>query len=482
MRKYYPKSFLRLILLGFVLVSLPLLLAFAVSLLAVDQLAQQSAIAVQRSAAVARHGKQIGETLTGMERVLRQYIVLQDSALLDDYRSLRTEFDRSLDAYEPFLTTMEQHGRRLAVSADEKRLNQMLSNGATVDPQDALQAFARLVQNADDLVVDVRNGIDSEVAAMLGSAQTIREYLVWLVPVTIPLALSILFWFRHIILSQLSQFEEAIHRLGRGDYKRPIEVRGPNDLARLGQRLDWLRQRLSDLEQQKGRFMRHVSHDLKTPLTAIREGTQLLDDGVPGPLNDQQRNVVGIMRQNSLRLQSLIEQMLNFQRASQAAAQLDLEPLALDKVCDNVVADHLLAAASRGVRFQRQLKPVQVEGDGNKLRVVIDNLVANALKYSPREGVVQVLVGFDSESGNAVVDVIDEGPGVAEKERNRIFEPFFRGTHGEGSQVEGSGLGLAIANEYVAAHHGRIELVDSNAGAHFRVLIPRRWKEVGHEN
>lgn len=479
MRKYYPKSFLRLILLGFALVALPLILAFGISFVAVDRLAKQSAIAVQRSAAVARHGKQIGETLTGMERLLRQYLVLQDAALLDDYRSLRIEFDQTLEAYEPFLSTMGQHNHRLAVAAEEKHLNDMLNGNAIIDPPAVLQAFTRLVQNADDLVVDVRNGVDNEVAEMLGSAQTMRERLVWLVPVIIPIALLIAIWFRAIISAQLSQINTAIGDLGRGDYRRPIEVRGPTDLATLGQRLDWLRRRLSDLEQQKSRFLRHVSHDLKTPLTAIREGTQLLDDGVPGPLTEQQRNVVGIMRQNSLRLQSLIEQMLNFQRASQAAAQLDLEPLALDKVCDNVVADHLLAAASRGVRFQRLLRPVQVEGDSNKLRVVIDNLVANALKYSPREGVVRVLLG--SDSGDAVVDVIDQGPGVAENERNRIFEPFFRGTHGEGSQVEGSGLGLAIAKEYVAAHHGRIDLVDSNSGAHFRVVIPTKWKEVGHE-
>lgn len=475
MRKPYPKSFLRLILLGFAFVSLPLMVAFAISLLAVDKLAEQSAAAVQRGSAVARNGKQIGETLTGMERVLRQYLVLQDAALLEDYRTLRTEFDQTLSAYEPFLTTSDQRARRTAVALDEQRLSAMLTENALVDPSVALQAFTRLVQNADDLVVDVRNGVDGEVAAMLGSAQTMREMLVWLVPVTIPLALLIALWFRHIISSQMSQFEAAIRNLGRGDYERPISVRGPSDLASLGQRLDWLRQRLSELEQQKGRFLRHVSHDLKTPLTAIREGTQLLDDGVPGPLTEQQRNVVGIMRQNSLRLQALIEEMLNFQRASQAAALLDLEPLALDKVCDNVVSDHLLAAASRGVRFQRLLRPVQVEGDSDKLRVIIDNLLANALKYSPREGVVKVLLG--SEAGKAVLDVIDEGPGVPENERSRIFEPFFRGTHTEGPKVEGSGLGLAIANEYVAAHHGHIELVDTKVGAHFRVVLPKKWKE-----
>jgi len=475
LRKPYPRSFLRLILIGFALVALPLMVAFTISLVAVDRLAKQSAVAVQRSAAVARNGKQIGETLTGMERVLRQYLVLQDSVLLDDYRTLRAEFDQALRAYDPYLSTPEQRGRQLQLVSDEQKLNGMLSDSALLDPPATLQAFAQLVQNADNLVVDVRYGVDAEVSAMLGSAQTIRELLVWLIPVTIPLALLIAIWFRHIISTQMSQFEAAIRTLGRGNYEKPIRVHGPSDLASLGKRLDWLRQRLSELEQQKGRFLRHVSHDLKTPLTAIREGTQLLDDGVPGPLTEQQRKVVGIMRQNSLRLQSLIEEMLNFQKASQAAAQLDLEPLPLDRVCDNVVSDHLLAAAARGVRFQRVLRPVQVEGDADKLRVIVDNLLANALKYSPRDSVIKVLLG--SEADNAVIDVIDQGPGVPAQERSRIFEPFFRGTHADGTKVEGSGLGLAIAREYVAAHNGRVELIDSEIGAHFRVVIPKIWKE-----
>lgn len=88
---------------------------------------------------------------------------------------------------------------------------------------------------------------------------------------------------------------------------------------------------------------------------------------------------------------------------------------------------------------------------------------------------IKVLLG--AETDNAVIDVIDEGPGVPAKERTRIFEPFFRGTHADGTKVEGSGLGLAIAKEYVAAHNGRIELIDSEIGAHFRVVIPKIWKE-----
>ncbi|MCC6657462.1 MAG: HAMP domain-containing histidine kinase, partial [Rhodocyclaceae bacterium] len=238
---------------------------------------------------------------------------------------------------------------------------------------------------------------------------------------------------------------------------------------------DWLRKRLADLEEQKNRFLRHVSHDLKTPLTAIREGTQLLGEGVPGPLTDQQRTIIEILDQNSRRLQQLIEELINYQQAGFAASSIDPHPVALDVVCTQVLRTHRLVAAARAIRFERKLAPLLVEGDGDKLRVVVDNLITNAIKFSPREGVIRV--DLEKRDGRAVLDVVDQGPGVAAEEREHIFEPFFRGTRARRGTVKGSGLGLAIAKEYVLAHRGRIEVVDEGAGGHFRVALPLNWEK-----
>src|SRR5207245_1051964 len=98
----------------------------------------------------------------------------------------------------------------------------------------------------------------------------------------------------------IAEIDAAIRQLGGADFSRPIAVRGPEDLRYLGRRLDWLRRRLDEFETQKNRFLRHVSHELKTPLTALREGAELLHDQVAGPLAPPQRQVVAIMRDNSV--------------------------------------------------------------------------------------------------------------------------------------------------------------------------------------
>jgi two-component system sensor histidine kinase GlrK len=110
-------------------------------------------------------------------------------------------------------------------------------------------------------------------------------------------------------------------------------------------------------------------------------------------------------------------------------------------------------------------------GDGEKLRVVVDNLVSNAVKYCPDGGTISLTLLRESDS--VVLDVCDTGPGIPLEDHARIFDWFFRGEHGHHGRVQGSGLGLAIAKEFVAAHSGSIEVVNEGAtGGHFRVRLP----------
>jgi two-component system, NtrC family, sensor histidine kinase GlrK len=475
--KRYPKSFQRLILVGFLLVALPLALAIGYAVFTLQGLAAQSEQAVERASGAARASRQIAESLLGMERVLRQYVVVRDAELLEDYRRLRADFRQVAGGLAGTALDNASGNRVGALLEREQKISARLMEAGPPDRplDDLIDEFQAMADDALPLVEAARAVADAEVARLEQEASRARDALLLPLLAALALALAIAWWFRNLITAQIAQIDQAIRAIGRGDYARTIHVTGPDDLSFLGQRLDWLRQRLAELEEQKSRFLRHVSHDLKTPLTAIREGAQLLADEVPGPLADGQRSIVSIMTQNSLRLQTLIEELLNYQQASLAAGNLDLQPVALEAVADRVLHTHRLAASARSIRFQKVLPPVQVEGDPEKLRVVVDNLITNAIKFSPREGVVRVLL--KSEGGSAVLDVIDEGAGVPEAERERIFDAFYRGKR-TADGVEGSGLGLAIAREYVSAHRGKIEVVgDAGGGGHFRVTLPKVRKE-----
>lgn len=464
-------------LLGFGVVSLPLLIAIAYAVLSFEQWAHDSQQAVQRANQAALASRQFTEALLGMERSLRQYFVLHDPVLLDDFVRLRGQLHSGAERLGGMALPNDAHRRLAGLLQREAVFSDGLTAAIEADTSEAI--IGRFQNLADEAlpVVDAARGVaDTEVAQLQAAALAARN-AIWLpVLAAFATAFGLAWWFRNRIAAQMRQLDHAIRTLGKAEYEEPITVTGPDDVAFLGRRLDWLRRRLAELEAHQSRFLRHVSHDLKTPLTALREGSQLLADEVAGPLSEQQRHVVGILTQNGLRLQALIEDLLNFQQASMAARSLDLQRVSMARVVEQVLEAQRLAAKARGIRFERALAPVTLTGDQDKLRVVVDNLIGNAVKHSPDQGIVTVTVS--AVKGRVVVEVSDQGPGIPAGEREQVFDAFFRGTRSGQSSVKGSGLGLAIAHEYVAAHQGRLELLDRDEpGAHFRVVLPMAQKE-----
>jgi two-component system sensor histidine kinase GlrK len=336
-----------------------------------------------------------------------------------------------------------------------------------------IRALTSTLADDADQVLSVSYVVaDREVERLAASADELHRRLIVMVLVATAMALAAALVLTRIIARPINEINAAIRQLGSADFERPIKVRGPEDLQILGERLDWLRRRLTELEAQKNRFLRHLSHDLKTPLAALREGTELLHDQVAGPLAPPQRQVVAIMRDNSVKLQRLIEELLDYQRALHAASGLDARPQALESLLRQSVHAHQLAAQAKVQKIELDVEPVTVWADASKLRSIIDNLVGNAVKFTPANGVISVSARSSGE--HATIDVADSGPGVPLEEREEIFEAFFRGRAGAHGRAEGTGLGLAIAREFTEAHGGRIEVVAGSRGGHFRVTLPLR--------
>ena len=144
------------------------------------------------------------------------------------------------------------------------------------------------------------------------ATQRAQRNLFWETLLLVPLTLAVVGVFTYLFGRPIRAIDRAISELGRGTFSRPIAIRGPADLERLAAQLEWLRGRLLDLAQEKNRFLRHMSHELKTPLANIREGTELLMDGAVGELQSGQREVTAILRENGMKLQRLIENLLSF--------------------------------------------------------------------------------------------------------------------------------------------------------------------------
>ena len=242
----------------------------------------------------------------------------------------------------------------------------------------------------------------------------------------------------------------------------------------VGQRLDWLRLRLVELDADKARFLRHISHELKTPLASLREGVSLLEDGVAGELSEDQQEVARILRQNTSVLQRQIEDLLRFNAAAFEARQLHRTQTNLLQLIESQVEAQRLQWRARELRVSVEGKAAPVQVDAEKIATALANLISNAIRYSPTGGSIRVTLA--QQAGSILIDITDEGPGVANADRDRIFEPFYRGQRQPVDTLRGSGIGLSIVQEYISAHGGRTQLLPELAGAHFRIELPHAFK------
>ena len=473
MKLLRPRSILRLILIGFSLVALPLIVALVIATVSVDRLAGQSQRALFQSVLVTQGSQVLAEAITAMERNARQYQVLGDKVLFEVYQENHERFADTVRTLETLELADNQRKLLDALFITEQEVQVTLG----IYPHDApetvaaLQQFATMAELAQQVIADNRDLINQGMEQIQADSQRVQRNLVVQAIALIPAALLLAAVFAVLITRPINQLDRAIRLLGDEKLNKPLAITGPRDLEQLGERLNWLRGRLLELEQEKTRFLQHISHELKTPLTAIRESAELMGEQVVGDLNAQQREIIGILRDNSLQLQKLIEDLLNFSILRARASQLSLQRVAMKTIIEQVLEDHKVTLFSRKLDLRASLQPVSLEGDAEKLRTLVDNLLSNAIKYSPDGGPLWILLS--RRGANAIIEVADSGPGIPAGERERVFEAFFQGAPATGGRVRGTGLGLSIAREYAQAHGGDISVVNSSkVGARLQVVLP----------
>jgi two-component system, NtrC family, sensor histidine kinase GlrK len=428
---------------------------------------------VQSGVATTQRTQQLFQHIASMERTVRLYQVLNDAALLTVYRDVGARFNSTLKQIErpgdprhvaQIMALVQMHEQ-----LDRQLLGTPPPNEARL--RTALAGFAQLWEATGQLAEYTSGQIDSGLSQLQASTSETQQFLFWQSAgmVLITAALVTIFTLR--IVRPIRQIDYAINGLGKGAFGKPISVTGPSDLVALGKQLEWLRSRLLELAQERNRFLRHMSHELKTPLASIREGTELLMDGAVGTLESNQREVIAILRDNSIRLQQLIENLLSFSAWQARHTGLEISEFRLRPLIKSALETHQLTAMAQRVHLDLKVEDIELHADRAKLKLILDNLLSNALKYSPRGGMIHLHAR--AQDDQLVLDVADTGPGIPKEERTAIFDAFYSGRAPQGGQLKGTGIGLSVVSEFVQAHGGTIEILDHVfKGAHFRVRLP----------
>jgi two-component system phosphate regulon sensor histidine kinase PhoR len=231
---------------------------------------------------------------------------------------------------------------------------------------------------------------------------------------------------------------------------------------------------LRRLEDVRRDFVANISHELKTPLAAIRGLVETLIDDQAMDTTTHQRFIEKIHDQ-SLRLTSLVSDLLTLSRLESDQGGVQFEPIDLREAVAESYRAQVHVAESKGVDMAARVSdgPIMIEGDGEALRELVDNLLSNAIKFTPEKGRVDMRLG--TEGPNAVLTVEDSGIGIAPEDQGRIFERFYRVDKARSRQLGGTGLGLSIVKHVALAHGGNVSLKSApGRGSTFRVQIPLR--------
>ena len=449
-------SFRQLLLAAFLLIAGLLVATSVRALYTLEVVATNSRQASQQAINVTEHLQRLQERTAAMERSARQFLVLDDPVFKARYEDAANQAQTALDAVAADMPGASAD----VISAwrdNRAELWRVLEQPAAQRAQgaaDVQRALARLPALNQQLAgqSDAQTSLHND--ALLDELEQQRAVLSWQIIAAIVLAVLLACVFGLWLSMPLAQLEAAIGRLGEGRFEQPITIRGPADLRQLGQQLDWLRQRMAKAEAEKFRFIQNVSRRL-------RASPVLLNDT---PASQATAQYAGLQRR--------VADVLDYHAAVLEAQQVNRLPVDLRVLLNKIVDDCRGQCDTHDARVEISGEVRMLSLDLTKMEYVLSALLSNAVRFSPAGGVVRFVLS-QIEPRGVQLDCIDQGPGVAAAAVAYIFDPFnLSPSSSLAADQPRTRFSLAVAREYIEAQHGSIELLASEVGAHFRIILP----------
>ncbi|HEX9734884.1 MAG TPA: HAMP domain-containing sensor histidine kinase [Thermoanaerobaculia bacterium] len=458
-----------------------LLLLLAVGALGYLVAVVRDLVAVQREVSTthtraARHALFQIRLLDEIEESLRKLEVTHDPQYSAKVERLRREAGEGVAA----LATLGLEGAEGEALETFRQAWRALPAGTT-DADEVRDVRER----AEGLLAAVEAAIVHRARTAAAASETAGRVALGVAAAAVLLGLVVVQLTVRSINAPLQRLVAGTHTVAAGDFALELNGSSDDEFAQLEADFNAMVQRLGELDAMKKDLLSHVSHELKTPLATLQETHKILLEDVAGTLNDTQRRLLELNLRSSERLSRLISKLLDLSRMEAGAMAYELAFHDLRQLVRDALAELAPRARERSLRLDVELpaEPVEIHCDGDRLVQVVENLVENAIKFSPEGAAVRVGLEVVAappagaparwRGGGVLLAVRDAGPGVPVAERERIFDRFHQAGPRRGGSVGGAGLGLAICHGIVEAHRGAIWVADNEpAGSVFRVLLP----------
>ncbi len=357
--------------------------------------------------------------------------------------------------------------------------------------EDLHQRLGELYNQTRRLIPVIRKQIEAKIAESDAANERVQTVSWLALGGALAVGLLVGSWIVRSISVPIRQLSRATRGLAEGDFSFRIDDSGRDEVADLARNFNAMVRRLDELDQLKGDFVSHVSHELKAPLASMQETSKLLLEEIPGAVNPKQRRLLELNLQSGRRLSAMIGNLLDLSRLESGAPEYDFHTVDLRELVSEAVQELEPLARERQCVLSHQPaeRPLNVVCDAGRILQILRNLIDNAIKFSPTGSEVKVAVDFlprlpatvppdqraqvaESADGYAVVSVIDRGPGVPPEHREKIFDKFHQVKRGRKVSGQGVGLGLAISRSIAQAHRAAVWAEENpGGGTVFRLLL-----------
>ena len=458
-------SLRQLVLLSFFLALIPVGVLLWQSNKSLSGVSNYAIASAEQAVSTVRQAESMQSLVVDIERAVRQYAVVRTEAL---QRLALNHIDNQLQLLTQLCSSLPE----LLLCQSQRDALQSLRLKFIEPTSEVPEALLLQVRTQQQQITkEIWDLLERQLENQQQQVAKTQQQLAWETFALVLLTLLLVLWASGRITAPVQKLDRMIRAIAQPKHQFPDEkLRGPRELAELGEQLRWLSSRLQQLEALRLVLLRHASHELKTPLSSIREGCALLTEQLVGPLNPQQQEVVSLLNGSADRLSVLTEQLLDYNRLLQQAQPnwSQVVPQQLMQECFN---DHALSLQQRQQQVKLDCQLSSLCTDATLFRRILDNLINNAQAYGAEGSPVWVKLYRQDDS--VVLEVANNGTPIPVALRVKLFEPFQRGTTPRFDAVQGSGLGLSIVADCARLLGGHADIVDVvYADVCIRVRLP----------
>lgn len=430
-----------------------------------DQINLLKNVEVVRNISVA-----ISDQIREMVRLSRQYALILKPDFLNLYINKSISLTDNIESLLKFIPEDNNQNRNLSsiIEIKDKIGNELRSSSINHENLSRdLQLLVSLGAGISDQAEHYRhNALMTAETEFNEAARKLFVLTIISIPSTLLLIIAAIF----LVSRPLWRLSHAIHTLAQQNWTTPIEIQGPKDLAILGENLEWMRKQVVANDRQTIAFIQHVTHELKTPLSAIIEAGDLLYEQIAGPLTEKQTTVINVLRTNAKNLKNIIQTFINYNVVSNGFVT-EWDELDVLELCDSIRIRLHESNPRKAVKWEFFGPPIKITSDKRLLGMILENIIENAFRIVSENG--NIVVRWKLFEQGWQISISDDGPGINAEDLDKIYKPFYSGASGNRRCLPNTGIGLAIVLECIQLLKGRINVESTlGHGATFIIFLP----------